>query len=204
MGLDYDEPMNKQICLATNNKGKLKEYREMLAPMGFVIYSPADLNIDLDPEENGTNYRENSYLKALAFKKVVPFPVLADDSGLEINALDKFPGLQSSRFASSCGSYPQAYEEIFRRLEGKEDRSAQFHCCICYLEKEDARPLYFEGDCPGFILSAPSGTNGFGYDPIFHSQEADLDFGLVDEAKKNKYSHRAKALAKLKIYFAIK
>ena len=194
--------MNKQIFLATNNKGKLAEYREILAPMGFVIYSPKDLNIDLDVEETGTTYRENSFLKANAFRKIVPFPVLSDDSGLEINALNNFPGLFSSRFAESCGGYPQAYEELFRRLQGK-DRSAHFRCCICYVESPDAKPLYFEGICPGRILNAPSGDHGFGYDPIFHCDEIDQDFGLVDEATKNKYSHRAKALQKLKLFFAI-
>ena len=194
--------MNKQICLATNNKGKLREYREILAPMGFTIYSPADLNIDFDVDETGVDYRENSLLKAKGLRKLVPFPVIADDSGLEILALDCFPGLHSSRFAESMGGYPKAYEEIFRRLEGK-DRSARFRCCICYLENEDSKPLYFEGFCPGQILTAPHGTNGFGYDPIFHSEEANIDFGVASEETKNAVSHRAKALQKLKVFFAI-
>ena len=194
--------MNKQIFLATNNKGKLAEYRKILAPMGFVIYSPKDLNIELEVEENGKDYRENSLLKAMAFRKIVPFPVLSDDSGLEILALDGFPGLHSSRFADSCGGYPNAYQEIFHRLEGK-DRAAQFRCCICYVEDLEKKPLYFEGICPGHILNAPSGDHGFGYDPIFHCDEIDKDFGLVDEETKNTYSHRAKALQKLKIFFAI-
>lgn len=194
--------MNKQICLATNNKGKLREYREILAPMGFTIYSPADLNIDLDVEEDGKDYRENSYKKAKAFCEVVSFPVIADDSGLEVLSLDSFPGLFSARFASSCGGYPAAYEELNRRL-GDKDRSAQFRCCICYLENCNAKPLYFEGICPGYLLPKASGDHGFGYDPIFHSTEADIDFGLADEDTKNKYSHRAKAIQKLKLFFAI-
>lgn len=194
--------MNQQICLATNNKGKLKEYREMLAPMGFTIYSPVDLNIDFDVEETGKDYRENSLLKARALRKLVPFPVIADDSGLEILALDCFPGLHSARFAESLGGYPAAYEEIFRRLEGKR-REARFRCCICYLEEEGAKPMYFEGFCPGYILPAPHGNNGFGYDPIFHSEEADIDFGVASEETKNAVSHRAKALTKLKVFFAI-
>ena len=194
--------MNKQICLATNNKHKLKEYREILAPMGYVIYSPADLNIDLDVEENGTTYRENSFLKAEAFRKVVPFPVIADDSGLEVEALDGFPGLHSARYASSCGGYPNAYADLNSKLEGKP-RNAHFHCCICYLDHIGAKPLYFEGDCPGYILEKPHGENGFGYDPLFHSVEADMDLGIASEEIKNAVSHRAKAIAKLKIYLAI-
>lgn len=194
--------MNQQICLATNNPGKLGEYRAILAPMGFVIYSPKDLNLSFDVEENGLTYRENSYLKAKALRAIVPFPVIADDSGLEIHSMENKPGLFSSRFAQEHGGYPGAYEAIFKALEGK-DRSAHFHCCICYLENPESKPLYFEGDCPGHILSAPSGHNGFGYDPIFHCEEADIDFGLADEKTKNAYSHRAKALKKLKVFFAI-
>ena len=194
--------MNQPICLATDNKGKLREYREILAPMGYVIYCPDDLNIDFDVEETGTTYRENSYLKAKTLRSVVPFPVIADDSGLEVEALGGIPGLFSSRFAEEHGGYPGAYEALFQMLEGK-DRSAHFHCCICLLEEPESKPLYFEGDCPGTILAAPSGSNGFGYDPIFHCAEADIDFGLADEKTKNAYSHRAKALRKLKIYLAI-
>ena len=194
--------MNTQICLATNNKGKLKEYRDILAPMGFVIYCPADLNLSFDVDENGATYRENSYLKAKALASIVPFPVISDDSGLEIDGMDGQPGLFSARFAEECGGYPGAYQKIFKALEGK-DRSAHFHCCICYLSSPEAKPLYFEGDCPGHILTAPLGDHGFGYDPIFHSTEADVDFGLADEKTKNAVSHRAKALAKLKLFFAI-
>ena len=195
--------MNKEICVATNNKGKLKEYRELLAPMGYVIYSPADLNIDCDPVEDGNSYQENAYIKAKEFAKRVPFPVLSDDSGLEIHALGAFPGIMSSRFSDECGGYPKAYQEIFRRLEGKEDRSAHFSCVICYLENISAKPLYFEGKCPGQILLSPHGDHGFGYDPIFHCDEADLDFGIASEEEKNRYSHRAKAITKLKLFLAI-
>ena len=195
--------MNKQICLATNNKGKLKEYREILAPMGFVIYSPADLNLDIDVDETGEDYRSNAYLKAKAFAEVVPFPVISDDSGIEIRAMGDKPGLFSARFAQECGSYPKAFEKIFSEIEGK-DRYAQFRCCICYLESKDAKPLYFEGICPGHILNAPAGDHGFGYDPIFHSEEGDVDFGTADEKTKNTYSHRAKAIQKLKVFLAIR
>lgn len=196
--------MNKEICLATNNKGKLREYREILAPMGFVIYSPSDLGLSVDPSETGSNYRENSLIKAEALASLVNMPVISDDSGLEVNALGKFPGLFSSRFADECGSYPKAYEELNKRLEGKEDRSAQFVCCICYLEHKGAKPLYFEGECPGFILKEAKGNNGFGYDPLFHAEEIDADLGTTPEEIKNKISHRAKAIKKLEIFLAIK
>ena len=194
--------MKRELFLATNNAHKLEEYREMLFPLGYLVYSPKDLNIDLDPNETGSSYRENAYLKAKAFAEVSPFPVLADDSGLEVLALNKEPGIHSARFAASCGGYPQAMAELSRRL-GNKDRSAQFVCCICYLQNKDAKPLYFEGICPGHILEKPVGENGFGYDPCFHADSCDADFGTAPKAIKNTYSHRALALRKLKLFLVI-
>ncbi len=185
--------MNNVIVLATNNLNKKREYEEILAPLGYVVKTPKDLGIVSDPEETGKTYRENSYLKAKALANKVSCPVVADDSGLEINALDKFPGIHSSRFASSYPSYQQAWDALFLRLKGKQDRSGQFICCICYLENSDAEPLYFEGVCKGQILNEAKGNNGFGYDPIFHCEEANVNFGEAPEEIKNKYSHRAKA-----------
>ncbi len=194
--------MNKEICLSTNNKNKLKEYRELLSPLGYVIYCPNDLNIDLQVNENGKTYRENSYLKALALSKLVSFPVIADDSGLEIKSLDNFPGLYSARFELECGSYQKAYQEIFSRLEGK-NREARFVCCICYLESSTSKPLYFEGEVKGEITKQAHGTNGFGYDPIFFCKENNKYFGLISEEEKNKISHRYKASKKLALFLAI-
>lgn len=194
--------MNKEICLSTNNKGKLKEYRELLSPLGYVIYTPNDLNIKLEVEETGKDYRENSYLKALALSKLVSFPVIADDSGLEILALDNFPGLYSSRFEESCGSYPKAYEKIFEMLKDK-NRDARFVCCICYLESPTSKPLYFEGDVKGKITTSPHGSNGFGYDPIFYCTENNKYFGELSEEEKNSISHRYKASKKLSLFLAI-
>lgn len=194
--------MNKEICLSTNNKGKLREYRELLSPLGYVIYTPNDLNIKLEVEETGKDYRENSYLKALALSKLVSFPVIADDSGLEILALDNFPGLYSSRFEESCGSYPKAYEKIFEMLKGKS-RDARFVCCICYLESPTSKPLYFEGDVKGKITTSPHGSNGFGYDPIFYCTENNKYFGELSEEEKNSISHRYKASKKLSLFLTI-
>lgn len=194
--------MNKEICLSTNNKNKLKEFRELLSPLGYVIYSPSDLNIDLEVNETGKTYRENSYLKALALSKLVSFSVIADDSGLEIKSLDNFPGLYSSRFEQECGSYQKAYEEIFKRLEGK-NREAKFICCICYLESPTSKPLYFEGEVKGEITKEVHGVNGFGYDPIFYCNENNKYFGLMSEEEKNKISHRYKASKKLSLFLAI-
>ena len=189
--------MGKRIVLASNNKNKKKEYEEILGPLGYEVLTPKDLGVTSDPEENGLTYRENSYIKAKALAQKIAGPVLSDDSGLEINALGRFPGIHSSRFASSYPSYADAWNVLFERLEGATDRSAQFVCCICYLADKESEPLYFEGVCHGQILSEPKGNNGFGYDPIFHCDEADLNFGEASEEEKNRYSHRGKASDKL-------
>ena len=197
--------MNKEIVIATNNKGKQKEYLEMLNPIGYMVLTPRDLCVESDPEENGKDYRENSYIKALALAKKVHRPVLADDSGFEVEALDGFPGLFSSRFAESFGNdYHKAGLALNEKLGDNPNRKAKFHCCICLLESEDAKPLYFEGDFKGAILKTWNGEEGFGYDPFFHSDELDLDMGLAPDDVKNKVSHRAKALQKLLVYLAIK
>jgi XTP/dITP diphosphohydrolase len=196
--------MNKEICLATNNAGKLKEYREMLGPLGYVIYSPKDLNIESEPEETGTTYFDNAFIKAKALALNVPYPVIADDSGFEVKALGDFPGLHSSRYAATFdGNYQKAGMALNAKLKPNDSRDAEFHCVICYLEKPTAKPLYFEGICKGTLLPKAQGNHGFGYDPFFHCTEANADFGLVDEATKNQYSHRAKALTKLMTYLAI-
>ena len=193
--------MRKQIVLASSNKGKVKEYLEMLSPLGFEILSNADFPNLEEPEENGVNYKENALIKALALRKLTSLPILADDSGIEALALDGFPGLFTARFAKQYGGYPGAWAELFSRLEGKP-RDARFVCTICYLPENSSEPHYFEGICPGYILNAPHGNNGFGYDPIFHSNEADIDFGVAPEEVKNRYSHRGKALAKLCEYLS--
>lgn len=196
--------MHKEIVLATGNKHKVEEYRKMLAPLGYVIYSTKDLNIDVDPEETGNTYKENAYIKAKSLRKLVKWPVIADDSGIEIEALDNFPGIHSSRFAESFGNdYKKTAEAVLEKLKDKTNRKASFHCCICLLEEENSKPLYFEGICPGEILEEIKGTNGFGYDPIFHSYENNLDFGTCSSEEKNEVSHRKKAIVKLATYLSI-
>ena len=195
--------MKKEILLATNNKHKLEEYRSLLFPLGFLVYSPADLNLDIEVDETGSTYRENAYLKAKALAEVSPFLVIADDSGLEVNALNHTPGIHTSRYAQKYGGYPQAMANIIKELEHKQDRSAEFICCICYLQNKDAKPLYFEGICKGHILFEPVGEQGFGYDPIFHCEEGNCDFGTASKEIKNQYSHRGIASRKLKLFLIL-
>ena len=194
--------MNYEIILATNNKHKLKEVREILSPHKIVVYGLSDLNIKLpEVEENGTTYYENALIKAKAVQAFTTMPIIADDSGLEITALNNEPGLHSARYAESLGGHDNAIKEILKRLEDKEDRSARFVCDIVLLNT-DSKPLLFEGIAEGKIAKEKMGEGGFGYDPVFISDETGECFALMQD-NKNTVSHRAKALKKLLTYLKI-
>ena len=195
--------MNYEIILATSNKHKLKEVREILAPHHIILYGLSDLSSKLpDVEENGETYAENALIKAKAVQKITKLPIISDDSGLEIMALNKEPGIHSARYAESLGGHDNAIKEILKRLEGKEDRSARFVCDIVLLNVED-KPLVFEGIAEGTIAYEKSeAQGGFGYDPIFISKETGKCFAEMGK-EKNAISHRAKALKKLLTYLKI-
>jgi XTP/dITP diphosphohydrolase len=197
--------MQHTLVLATHNPNKVKEYQELLSPLGYKVLSAKDLGIVDEPEENGTTYQENSFIKAKALRSKVPYPVIADDSGIEIAALgEHFPGLYSARWAKEIGNgdYAVVDQKVIQMLQGAKDRSAAYHCCICLLENITRKPHFFEGICSGHILTEMKGNHGFGYDPIFHDDEDNLDFGLCSEDEKNAVSHRAKAFQKLSAYLA--
>ena len=194
--------MNYEIILATSNKHKLKEVREILAPHHIILYGLSDLSSKLpEVDENGSTYAENALIKAKAVQKITKLPIISDDSGLEIMALNKEPGIHSARYAESLGGHDNAIKEILKRLEDKEDRSARFVCDIVLLNVED-KPLVFEGIAEGTIGFEKMGEGGFGYDPIFISKETGKCFAEMGE-EKNAISHRAKALKKLLTYLKI-
>ena len=195
--------MNFEIILATNNKHKLEEVRAYLAPHNMVVYGLHDLNLrPKDVEENGSNYFENALIKAREVAKLADLPIIADDSGLEIEALNNEPGLHSARYAESLGGHANAINEILRRLKDKDNRKARFICDIVLINDGD-KPLLFEGIAEGEIAEAPVGEGGFGYDPIFHSNEVNKMFSELTQEEKNKVSHRGKALYKLLSYLKI-
>ncbi|MBP5574945.1 MAG: RdgB/HAM1 family non-canonical purine NTP pyrophosphatase [Bacilli bacterium] len=190
------------MILATNNKHKLKEVREILSPYHIIVYSLSDLASKLeDVNENGNTYAENALIKAKAVQKITSLPIMADDSGLEIAALNNEPGIHSARYAKSLGGHDKAINEILKRLENKEDRSARFVCDIVLLNTSK-EPLIFEGVAEGTIAKEKMGEGGFGYDPIFISKETGTCFALMQE-EKNTVSHRAKALIKMVTYLRI-
>ena len=196
--------MNYEIILATNNKHKLKEVREILTPEGIIVYGLNDLGLKPEEvEENGKTYFDNAFIKAQAVAKLTSMPVIADDSGIEISALNHEPGIHSARFADSFGGYSQTFDYILEKLKESNDRSARFVCDIVLLNVDD-KPLLFEGIVPGRIADKPYGETGFGYDPIFVCDELGITYAEMGEKEKNKCSHRGKALIKLITYLKVR
>ena len=194
--------MNFELLVATNNSHKLQEIRQILSPHHITVYGMKDLNIDVgDIVEDGKDYYENALIKARALQAVTKMPIIADDSGLEILALNKMPGLHSARFAEECGGHAQAINKILSDLVGK-DRSARFICDIVLVNVEN-KPLLFEGIVPGRIAEKASGEGGFGYDPVFICDELNKSYALLSQEEKNRVSHRGKALNKLLTYLKI-
>ena len=193
--------MNLEILLATNNKHKLQEVREILSPHGIIVYGISDLNLDYhEPVEDGKTYKDNALIKANSLKELTDLLIIADDSGLEIEALDNQPGLYSSRFAKDKGGYDNAFRYIFEKT--KENKRARFVCDIIMVNAEN-RPLLFEGICPGVIADEVRGNDGFGYDPIFIPDGYDKSFAELPREVKNDISHRGRALKKLLTYLRI-
>ena len=184
-----------KIVLASNNKHKVKEFQEIFLPYGVEILTLNDLNINVDPDESGKTFKENAFIKALEVSKFTSEIVIADDSGLEIDALDGFPGIYSSRYKEN-EPYIEKFKGIWELLEGKENKNANFTCVLCVLNLEDT-PLYFEGKVFGSITKEIKKLEGFGYDPIFFNHEYNKTFSECTSEEKNLVSHRGRALEKL-------
>ena len=195
--------MNFEILLATNNKHKLEEVRQILSPHGIIVYCINDLNLDYqEPVENGKTYQDNALIKANALKKLTDLPIIADDSGLEIEAIDNKPGLYSSRFSKELGGYDNAFKYIINKVKETNNSKARFICDIVLVNTED-KPLLFEGICEGNIALEVKGNDGFGYDPIFVPDGYDKSFAELKRDEKNAISHRGRALKKLLTYLRI-
>ena len=195
--------MNYELILATNNAHKLKEVREILSPHKITVYGLNDLNLKpKDVEENADTYSGNALIKAKSIQELTTMPIIADDSGMEIEAMDNQPGLHSARFATEHGGHPNAIKAILEELKKKDNRKARFVCDIILLN-EDEKPLLFEGIVDGHIADEPYGEGGFGYDPIFVADELNKTYAEMSQEEKNKVSHRGKALKKLLTYLKI-
>ena len=187
-----------EFLIATNNQHKLKEYGEILAPFGITVRSLKDEGIVCNPEEDGKTFEDNSLIKAKECAKKTDKIILADDSGLIVDALPDILGVQTSRFLGEETPYPYKRLELIKRLKGK-DRSARFVCVITILNLED-KPLVFKGECLGQIALESKGEEGFGYDPVFIPNGYQETFASLGEETKNKISHRALAATKLTAY----
>lgn len=187
----------KSIILASNNKDKVKGVKEILK--GYDIISMKEAGIDVDIEENGTTFEENALIKARAIMKLTGQITMADDSGLEIDYLNKAPGVYSARFMGHDTSYDIKNKALIQKLEGVKgsDRSGRFVCAIavCF---PDGREIVKRGTMEGLIAEEIKGDNGFGYDPIVYLPEYGKTSGELAPEEKNKISHRGKALALIK------
>ena len=188
-----------KIIFATGNEGKMKEVRMILEDLGLPVLSLKDAGITADVEENGTTFEENAQIKAKAIMEMTGALVLADDSGLEVDALGKEPGIYSARYMGHDTSYHIKNQNIIDRLEGKvgEERSARFVCAIA-AAFPDGRVLITRGTMEGQIGYEEKGENGFGYDPIFYLPEYQCYSAELSLEEKNKLSHRGKALRLMK------
>lgn len=185
--------MKQRLVVATNNKHKAEEIKDMLLDFDFEVLSLADLNIDIEVEENGSTYAENALIKAMALRDLTEGWILADDSGLEIDALDRAPGIYSARYLGEETPYLIKNSMILDKLEDVEDRSARFVCSIA-LVFDDGSYWITVNKCEGSISESIQGSHGFGYDPIFIPQGHSSTFGVLSVEIKNSISHRAKAL----------
>lgn len=193
-----------KLILASNNAHKLREFREILSPLGIEIISQSEAGCHFEVEETGTTFEENAYLKAAAVTQVTGLPAVADDSGLAVDALNGEPGIYSARYTGNHDDSDQERNRyLLKKMENLEQRSARFVSCIsCTFPNGDR--IDTRGECEGEILRAVSGTNGFGYDPLFRPLGYSCSMAELSGEEKNRISHRGNSLTqfheKLKEY----
>ena len=190
-----------RLLLATNNPGKAAEYRELLGDVGWELVTPRDVGLHLEVEESGRDYAENAKIKAATFAKASGLVALADDSGMEVDALGGAPGPLSARFGGEGISDGERVALLLERLAGvpSEGRSARFRCLIAVARPEGQVDL-FEGRCEGRVAVEPRGKSGFGYDPVFLLPDRGLTMAELPPHEKNAVSHRGRAARQAKAF----
>ncbi len=191
--------MNKKVIIATNNQGKAKEFQQMFAPFGYEVFTLKDFPHIPEVDETGTTFEENAILKAEEVAKQLNELVIADDSGLSIDALDGRPGVYSARYAGTEKSDEANIDKVLTELEGvpAEKRTARFHCVLA-VSGPNQPTRTFAGTCEGIILEERRGNGGFGYDPIFFVESYGKAMAELEPEQKSRISHRGNALEKLK------
>ncbi len=184
----------KKLLIATNNPGKAREYRSLLRGVPYELVTMPDVGITTEVPETGKTFEENASLKAKALAAESGLLTLADDSGIEVDALGGEPGVLSARYAGDNASDEERYKLLLTRLEGvpENQRAARFRCAIA-IASPDGDVKICSGECPGVITTSPRGYNGFGYDPIFYVPELGRTMAELSADEKNKISHRARA-----------
>ena len=191
--------MSRTIVLASGNAGKIREINEILADLDYRVVPQTEFGVP-DADETGLSFVENAILKARNAARHTGLPAIADDSGLEVDALDGAPGVQSARYAGADATDAANVEKLLTALRDVPDaeRTARFRCVMVYLRKpDDATPVIAQGTWEGRIARAPRGTNGFGYDPVFIVPDRNDTSAELPPAKKNRLSHRGQALRAL-------
>ncbi len=190
-----------KLLIASNNKKKLAELLEVFSShkLDIELITPQDINIEIEVEENGLTFKENAEKKAIAFYRESSLLTLADDSGLEVDALNGAPGIYSARYAGAKAKDLDNNLKLLNELNGISNRNANFNCTLCLFD--GIKTKFFEGKCYGNISEEISGEGGFGYDPLFIPNGYENSFAELDKSVKNKISHRAMALEALVNYF---
>lgn len=185
----------EKIVIASGNENKVKEFASLLSDMKIKLVPYKKLCGDFEIEENGKTFEENALIKARTVVEKTNLPVIADDSGFCIKALDNFPGLTTARFIEEQGGVDEAFKELYKRMQGKRDLTASFVCVIAFIDK-DKKEHTFKGVCNGFMPNSPRGDNGFYYDRIFVPNGYGITFAEMEEQEKNSISHRGIATEK--------
>jgi XTP/dITP diphosphohydrolase len=185
----------KKVMIATTNKGKVKEFEQMFSKKGIEVKSLLDFNENVDIEETGLTFQENAAIKAEAISKLTNQIVIADDSGLVVDALEGRPGVYSARYAGLEKNDKANLQKVLEELKGVpyEERTARFVCALA-VAFPNRKTEIVEGECEGIILEVPRGEKGFGYDPIFYVPEKEKTMAEMEGEEKNTLSHRANAL----------
>jgi len=189
----------EKIVLASNNAGKIREINQLLSRQGIEVLPQKDFTSE-EAVEDGLSFVENAIKKARFAARASGLPAIADDSGIEVDALHGQPGIYSARYAGKDASDRQNLEKLLESLTGVEDaqRSARFQCLMVYVRHQnDPVPVICQGTWEGKILTAPQGENGFGYDPVFFVPEENCSAAQLSPERKNSLSHRGKALKQL-------
>lgn len=186
----------KKILIATKNKNKVREFKEILTPLGYEVISLLDLNETIEIEETGTTFEENALIKAQTIYDLYKCDVISDDSGICIDYFDGKPGIYSSRWLGEDTPYSEKNAYILKEVGDSTNRGAQYVCAIAHVRADGSHAIY-RGECAGEIAYKSEGEKGFGYDPIFYYPPYKRTLACVSEEEKNAISHRGKALEKL-------